>query len=137
MEKDIYRSQFRMPQELFEKLKASADSHHRSVNAELVAILQASLDGPPSDAPHRHNRQLELEDIAERAADILDSRNGWRKMIAEAMAELNRSPYERITGVEPPKNPELPAVKTVLPPVEPWPFTDPPPKPRAPRKPKA
>ncbi|MBZ9665741.1 Arc family DNA-binding protein [Pseudomonas sp. LMG 31766] len=41
---EIYRSQFRLPHPLYEKLKASADANHRSVNAELVARLEASFD---------------------------------------------------------------------------------------------
>ena len=43
MEKDIYRSQFRMPQELYERLKVEADKNKRSVNAELVARLEESF----------------------------------------------------------------------------------------------
>lgn len=42
---DIYRSQFRLPYSLYEQLKASADAHHRSINAELVARLEASFGG--------------------------------------------------------------------------------------------
>jgi hypothetical protein len=44
MEKDIYRSQFRLPQDLYEKLKKSADGKHLSLNAELVLRLQASFE---------------------------------------------------------------------------------------------
>ena len=44
MEKDIYRSQFRMPQDLYERLKAEADKNKRSVNAELVARLEDSFN---------------------------------------------------------------------------------------------
>lgn len=40
---EIYRSQFRMPYALYEQLKASAAANHRSVNAELVARLEASF----------------------------------------------------------------------------------------------
>lgn len=42
---DIYRSQFRLPYSLYEQLKASADRHQRSVNAELVAALQNHYQG--------------------------------------------------------------------------------------------
>ncbi len=44
---EIYRSQFRLPYSLYEQLKASADRNHRSVNAELVARLEASYDCIP------------------------------------------------------------------------------------------
>lgn len=40
---DIYRSQFRFPYSLYERLKAAADANRRSVNAELVARLEESL----------------------------------------------------------------------------------------------
>src|SRR5690554_6865851 len=40
MTDEIYRSQFRLPYSLFEKLKESADAGKRSLNAELVARLE-------------------------------------------------------------------------------------------------
>lgn len=40
---DTYRSQFRLPYPLYELLKKAADTNHRSVNAELVARLEASF----------------------------------------------------------------------------------------------
>ncbi|WP_324710083.1 Arc family DNA-binding protein [Pseudomonas citronellolis] len=40
---EIYRSQFRLPYPLYEQLKEAADANHRSVNAELVARLEASF----------------------------------------------------------------------------------------------
>lgn len=42
---DTYRSQFRLPYPLYEKLKAAADHSGRSLNAELVARLQDSFEG--------------------------------------------------------------------------------------------
>lgn len=44
---EIYRSQFRFPYSLYELLKAAADKNRRSVNAELVARLEASFSTPP------------------------------------------------------------------------------------------
>lgn len=41
---DIYRSQFRLPYRLYETLKKAAEQSHRSLNAEIVARLEASLD---------------------------------------------------------------------------------------------
>lgn len=41
---DIYRSQFRLPYSLYEKLKESAEANNRSVNAELVFNLERSLN---------------------------------------------------------------------------------------------
>lgn len=40
---DIYRSQFRLPYPLYEKLKDSAETYHRSLNAEIVARLEESI----------------------------------------------------------------------------------------------
>lgn len=42
---DIYRSQFRLPYSLYEKLKESAEANNRSVNAELVARLEIGFYG--------------------------------------------------------------------------------------------
>lgn len=52
---DLYRSQFRLPYSLYERLKASADAEGRSVNSELVSRLEASF----TDA-----RQGESETVA-------------------------------------------------------------------------
>lgn len=41
---DLYRSQFRLPYSLFDKLKAAAEKSGRSVNAELVARLADSFE---------------------------------------------------------------------------------------------
>lgn len=45
---DTYRSQFRLPYSLYEKLKEAADTAGRSVNAELVHRLSIALDGNKS-----------------------------------------------------------------------------------------
>ncbi|MHC8321233.1 Arc family DNA-binding protein [Pseudomonas sp. GB2N2] len=43
MSEEIYRSQFRIPYPLYEALKASADKGRRSVNAELIDRLEATV----------------------------------------------------------------------------------------------
>ena len=48
---DIYRSQFRLPYSLYESLKEAADANRRSVNAELVARLEASFDAQDRPDP--------------------------------------------------------------------------------------
>lgn len=48
MADDTYRSQFRLPYDLYERLKDSADKNHRSLNAELVARLHESFDSSSS-----------------------------------------------------------------------------------------
>lgn len=50
---NIYRSQFRMPFSLFEKLKAEAGKAGRSVNAELVGRLERSLTDSSNDIDMR------------------------------------------------------------------------------------
>lgn len=51
MEEETYRSQFRLPYSLYEKLKAASENNRRSLNAELVARLEESTtkDAPPSE----------------------------------------------------------------------------------------
>ncbi|XDZ50198.1 Arc family DNA-binding protein [Neisseriaceae bacterium CLB008] len=44
MEKDTYRSQFRLPYDLYLRLKQSADNNSRSLNAELILLLEEGLD---------------------------------------------------------------------------------------------
>ena len=41
---DLYRSQFRLPYPLYERLKAASDSSGRSVNGELVYRLGQTFD---------------------------------------------------------------------------------------------
>lgn len=49
---DIFRSQFRLPSELAEKLREEAERNNRSLNAEVVARLEGSFsiekEGRPS-----------------------------------------------------------------------------------------
>lgn len=43
MKNDYHRSQYRLPDELYERLKAAAEINGRSLNNELVARLEASF----------------------------------------------------------------------------------------------
>lgn len=45
MKNDHFRSQFRLPNDLYERLRESAEREGRSLNAEIVARLEASF-GP-------------------------------------------------------------------------------------------
>ena len=47
MADDTYRSQFRLPHSLYERLKDSAEQSNRSLNAELVERLERSFDEQP------------------------------------------------------------------------------------------
>ncbi|MCV2349305.1 Arc family DNA-binding protein [Paucibacter sp. Y2R2-4] len=56
---DQHRSQYRLPTDLHDKLQHAARLNQRSVNAELVARLQASFDPPAA--------QEALQDLIENA----------------------------------------------------------------------
>lgn len=44
MKNDHFRSQFRLPNDLYERLKAEAERGGRSLNGEIVARLEASFE---------------------------------------------------------------------------------------------
>lgn len=46
MKNDYHRSQFRLPWELYERLKAETERSGRSLNGEIVARLEASFEPP-------------------------------------------------------------------------------------------
>jgi hypothetical protein len=65
---DVYRSQFRLPYPLYERLKVAADQSGRSVNAELVYRLGESLDRSDkaqSAAPEKLERSI-VEGLADK-----------------------------------------------------------------------
>lgn len=65
---DTYRSQFRLPYPLYEKLKEASDIAGRSVNAELVHRLSMALDAdksPSMDLSSATEAQL-LQEILRR-----------------------------------------------------------------------
>jgi hypothetical protein len=89
---DTYRSQFRLPWSVYIQLKDAAQESGRSLNAELVAQLSASLarrSGEPSKPDALTTDQLarvlqqitlpnlltanELETVAKRLQKLLDS----------------------------------------------------------------
>ena len=73
---DLYRSQFRLPYPLYERLKNAADAEKRSVNAEIVLRLEASFAG---------------NDLAARLLPILDERDQrLLQALRETVAELTQ-----------------------------------------------
>lgn len=66
---DIYRSQFRLPYPLYERLKAAADQSGRSLNGELVYRLNMSLGG--SDSSKDETAQEAEHSIVNELADKL------------------------------------------------------------------
>lgn len=61
----------RMPPDLKARVKAAAEANNRSMNAEIVARLEKSLDGPAPDATENINR------IVDRTVEAL-IKAGWR-----------------------------------------------------------
>lgn len=63
MEKDTYRSQFRLPWDLYDRLKEASETSGRSLNAEVVARLEASFTQPvnPLDASIKVLEQIMVE----------------------------------------------------------------------------
>lgn len=81
---DIFRSQFRLPADLADKLRNVAEANNRSMNAEIVARLEASF-APQSPAINLRVsgsgthygedgsvREISLEDLARALAAELN-----------------------------------------------------------------
>lgn len=81
---DVYRSQFRLPYDLFEKLKAESEKNHRSLNAEIVARLEKSVR---DDEIENHPRAVKIPNLPERS-DYLDIREHLLGAVAQLDALL-------------------------------------------------
>ena len=55
-----FRSQFRLPFDLADKLKASAEENHRSLNSEIVARLERSYSHDAEQLDRIEQAILEL-----------------------------------------------------------------------------
>jgi plasmid stability protein len=62
---DLFRSQFRLPQELYEKLKEAAARSGRSLNAEVVFRLNESFTGGGDAAVDLADKLAKPENRAE------------------------------------------------------------------------
>lgn len=60
---DTYRSQFRIPYNLYEQLKSAADKNNRSLNAELVSRLENSFPASISDDHLEKELLEEIENL--------------------------------------------------------------------------
>lgn len=74
---DTYRSQFRLPYDLYEKLKAESERNHRSLNAEIVDRLSRSVEGEEAfhEMADRPLSNDELESIRETMLSAFDRLN--------------------------------------------------------------
>ncbi len=77
---EIYRSQFRLPQSLYEELKAAAGRKRRSLNAEIVERLESTF---AIEKALRHiAAEAPLFDVAEMLIDLAQERD-------QAIRDLN------------------------------------------------
>lgn len=67
---DIFRSQFRLPVELADKLRESAEASNRSMNAEIVARLEGSFAGDGAEGDGRRGSRHAVDDLKRMAARI-------------------------------------------------------------------
>lgn len=101
---DTYRSQFRLPFELADKLRESAEQSGRSMNAEIVARLQATFDetvvttvearAKPGTQEQRF--EFNADEIADKVVERLEGRKreaSPNKVII--VGNLGRAPGER------------------------------------------
>ncbi|HAM0459729.1 TPA: Arc family DNA-binding protein [Escherichia coli] len=82
MARDDPHFNFRMPLEVREKLKLRAEANGRSMNSELLQIVQDALSKPPPIAGYR--------DDAERIAD--EQSELVRKMVFDTLKDLYKKP---------------------------------------------
>lgn len=91
MRKELYRSQFRLPWELYEQMKTSADTNQRSVNAELVARLEESFRPQPSGAgiqPSSDTTVRLLSEMYEQTMERVAALKAQKQLTALEHAEL-------------------------------------------------
>lgn len=67
---DIYRSQFRLPYSLYERLKESAETNNRSVNAELIARLEHSFYTEDLISKKYEEMQEQIDEIREKMKNV-------------------------------------------------------------------
>lgn len=80
MKDDTYRSQFRLPYELYEQLKKSSKDNHRSLNAEIVDRLQESLE-PAEARTVKLDEETRRELLTQLLAEFAEE--GLRRMLEE------------------------------------------------------
>ena len=81
---DTYRSQLRLPYELYEKLKEESEKNHRSLNAEIVARLEKTVRDDELD---RNPNAVKIPDIPDRS-DYIEIRDNLLSAVAQIEALL-------------------------------------------------
>ena len=62
-QKDFSQTQLRMPTEVYEELKASAEKNFRSLNAEILYLLQIGMKKAEPHASPNEIRQIVKEEL--------------------------------------------------------------------------
>ncbi len=89
---DIYRSQFRLPYSLYEKLKESAEANNRSVNSELIYRLEESLHYDEQLKSTQKSVQAIMssrEDI--NSAEQFPAHRQMQLLVAQIVADLKKA----------------------------------------------
>lgn len=107
MTDDLYRSQFRLPYSLYERLKASADANRRSVNAELVARLEETFRDDGGEETRRYisgiDKSALLETINEAPVTRKDLNDALMEAVLEVLSELKEGGYKPANPSKGPK----------------------------------
>lgn len=95
MAQDVYRSQFRLPQSLYEELKKAADENHRSLNAELVARLEStfeegSLYGHQLSSAASALSALDLDELLDTVGGAMNTLQGVSEALYVAIRHAQR-----------------------------------------------
>ncbi|MDE1713572.1 Arc family DNA-binding protein (plasmid) [Chromobacterium amazonense] len=100
MSKDIFRSQFRLPWDLYEQLKKSAEEAGRSLNAEIVFRLEASFS---EQAPSQAQQAPEM-----RKAELLLGYEEWVGALGLAQNSKDRfQDYCQLYSVDGPNEEQI------------------------------
>ncbi|MBV6394222.1 MAG: hypothetical protein KPEEDBHJ_03475 [Anaerolineales bacterium] len=68
-----------VPPEIYERIKIQAKNHHRSINGEVISILEKALSIPPIDAQTTLERTKKLREMT---AHYVITADEIEKMIA-------------------------------------------------------
>lgn len=88
---DLYRSQFRLPYPLYERLADAAKAQGRSLNAEVVARLQQSIEGAPAGASVQEEVRAQIAQLALALGERMGQMEaGLKSYVDEAVASVRK-----------------------------------------------
>lgn len=102
---DTYRSQFRLPYDLYEKLKAESEKNRRSLNAEIVARLDESLgnSSPYLGGASSSDQDFSADDVIAMYKELDMAVKNIQKLKASREKFLNRHDSENEKANSPSK----------------------------------